>query len=266
MNPIYLSTGTFTGRVNGRNLRLLAEHWREFACDGFELLLFEDIYERLPEALPLYRDIPIPVVHSDKTIGDLLSAPEDEAYAAAEHLLRTNLDVCEAVGAAKMVLHGWGRPDRDREHDLICERILRLWEIARLRGVDLLPENCCCEYRDPLAMFDSLLRLEPRMHFIFDTRLAQFHRQIPEMLRAESFQRHAVHMHINDFAGNYKEWDALGRTPPFGTGDIDWESLFEGLRELPYRGSVTLEAPAMLAQGVDTETLNRRLSFIRSRL
>ena len=266
MNEIYLSTGAFTGRVNRRNLHLLAENFRAFDCDGFEYMVFEDSYGELDTILPLYKGIRIPVVHSDKEIGDLLSTEGNAAFCEAEKRLLANLLVCEEVGAAKMVLHGWGKPDSDVCPERTVERILRLVSIAKRRGVDLLCENCCCVHSDPLTMFGKLLSTQSDLHFIFDTRPAQFHRQIPETFASDIFRKHAVHMHINDFAGGYKEWSALYPIPQPGKGLIDWNLVFSSLRDMRYQGSITLEAPSMQSEGVDSATLNRSLAFIRQNL
>ena len=266
MNEIYLSTGTFTGRINGRNLRLLANHFPEFDCDGFEYMVFEDSYGELDTILPLYKGIRIPVVHSDKEIGDLLSTDGEDAFCEAEKRLMANLFIAEEVGAQKMVLHGWGKPDSDANPKRTVERILRLVSIAKRRGIDLLCENCCCKNGDPLAMFDHLLAADSTLHFIFDTRPAQFHRQISQTFASDAFKKHAVHMHINDYAGGYKEWTALYPIPQPGEGNIDWEFVFSALRDMNYAGSITLEAPSMLREGVDSATLNRSLAFIRDHL
>lgn len=266
MNPIYLSTGAFTGRINGRDPRLLSEYHSLFHCDGFELMLFADFYACISDVLPLYRGIPIPVVHSDKEIGDFLSTPGEEAFLAARSLMRKNLSVCEVVGATRMVLHGWGKPDSDSQPERTADRVLRLWEEARERGVEILCENCVCVNGDPLSMFEKLLQRDGRLRFVFDTRPAQFHAQLRESLASDVFLRSAAHLHINDYAGGYKQWDALYPIPQPGKGNIDWGMFFDGIRAARYAGSVTLEAPSMLAKGVDAETLNRSLDYLRGEL
>ena len=45
MNPVYLSTGAYTGRVNGRNWRFAIEYAERLDCDGYELLIFPEFEE-----------------------------------------------------------------------------------------------------------------------------------------------------------------------------------------------------------------------------
>jgi hypothetical protein len=74
-NPIYCSTGAFIGRINGRNFRLLIEYKDRLECDGFEFMIFGDWYPQLKTIITEYKaaDIKIPVVHTDKNIGDLIA-------------------------------------------------------------------------------------------------------------------------------------------------------------------------------------------------
>ena len=49
-------------------------------------------------------------------------------------------------------------------------------------------------------------------------------------------------------------------------GNIDWDNFFSALKNISFDGTVTLEAPAHLPVGVDSETLNRSLRFIKKNL
>lgn len=92
MNPIYLSTGAFTEKKNGRNPRLLSEYHALFDCDGFELMIFPNFYNDLKGLVAKYvaLSIKIPVVHADKAIGDLLCSPEPEKFTKAKELFYLN--------------------------------------------------------------------------------------------------------------------------------------------------------------------------------
>lgn len=46
-NPIYVSTGAFTGRKNGRNYKLAIEFSQSLECDGYEFLIFDDFYDNI---------------------------------------------------------------------------------------------------------------------------------------------------------------------------------------------------------------------------
>ena len=55
-NPLYCSTGVFTGRVNGRNPRLAADYAAQLDCDGLEVMVYEGWYGRLKKIAALYRE------------------------------------------------------------------------------------------------------------------------------------------------------------------------------------------------------------------
>ena len=264
MTPIYLSTGTFTGRINGRNVRLLSDHWRRFEADGFELMVFEEMYVRMAELATLYRGIPIRVLHADKRIGDLISHPD--GFGAARDMARVNGEFALSVGANRMVIHGWGIPESDKCPERSYERILTIDRMCREMGVEMLLENCCCVEEDPLTHFGRLSEMDGDIHFIVDTRPAQFHRELKETLQSPVFAQRVRHMHINDYAGGYKDWKSLYPIPQPGKGDIDWDMVFSCLRNVGYGGTVTLEAPSMMAEGVDDATLNGTLRFLRNNL
>ena len=78
INQILCSTGTFTGRKNGRNHRLVIEYGPQIECDGFEVMIFDDWYDRLDTIIRDYKanSFVCPVVHSDKGISDLISSPD----------------------------------------------------------------------------------------------------------------------------------------------------------------------------------------------
>ena len=266
--PVYLSTGAFVGRINGRNWHLPVEFADRLECDGFEFMIFPDFVEILPEIIREFRsaELNIPVVHAEKHLGDLVSDPTPAAMEAAEETVRRDCDAAARLypaGRPKVVAHCWGIPDSDSHfEDCIVERIGRLREIADSFGTELLPENSFCKFGSPLEHFTALSRVYPQLHFIVDTRCAAFHGELDRFTASEVFRDRVVHIHINDYAGGYKDWDAMYPIPQPTRGNIDWEGFFQALRSLPYTHSITQEAPSMLPEGVDCATLNGSLRFI----
>lgn len=267
MEGLYLSTGTFIGRVNGRNWHLLTRYHECFHCDGFEFMIYEVFQPEIKAIVKEYTSegIPIPVVHSMKTIGDFMSDPN--GFSTAKDMVRFNCETAAALGAKKIVVHCWGKPLSDTYFEMICERIGLLRETADSYGLELLPENSFCIHGSPFAHFESLSRQYREIGFILDTRCAEFHGELElfgnsDLLRAGRIR----HIHINDYKGGYKDWDAMYPIPQPGDGQIRWDMFFASLKKASYEGSVTLEAPSMSADGVDSETLNRSLDFIRTSL
>ena len=127
-------------------------------------------------------------------------------------------------------------------------------------------ENCFCVCESPLAHLEALAGRYPRLGVILDTRPAAFHAELDAVYASPLWQGPVRHLHINDYAGGYKQWDAMNPIPQPGQGRIDWPAFFAALRRNRYAGSITLEAPSMRPEGVDAETLNQGLDFIRKGL
>lgn len=266
MNPIYLSSGAFVGRVNGRNIGLLPQHAKSFVCDGFEFMVFEDFYADIGAIIASCQGLTIPVLHTDKAIGDWISTPGADAQAQGQALFVKNCRIAKGLGATKLVLHGWGIPDSDKQFERNARRIGQLLTIAQAEGLDLLVENCFCVNDSPLAHLEALAACYPALGVIIDTRPAAFHDELEAVYGSPLWRGAIRHLHISDYRGGVKQWDAMYPIPQPGQGQIDWPAFFAALSRNGYTQSITLEAPSMLAQGIDAQTLNSGLDFIRQGL
>lgn len=263
-NSIYLSTGAFTGRKNGKNYKLAIEYANELKCDGYEFLMYNDFYGCIDKIVYEYRqaNLNIPVLHTEKQMSELIGSDESD-FEKAEELFKSNCDIAHKLGSEKIVLHAWGYPSSDKNPELICERLVNIFNISRQFGLDMLVENIMCTYGDPLPLLEKIHASNPDIHFVIDTRHAQFHKELEKTLDS-SIMKSVRHIHINDFAGGYKEWEKKNPILQPGMGDVDWKAFFSKIKSLNYSHSITLEAPSMLEFGVDTGTLNKGLNFIRS--
>ncbi len=264
---ILLSTGTFIGRINNRNHSLLTEYSSAFDCDGFEAMVFADFYDKAEAVTEQYSraGLNIPVMHFDKDIGNGIGSPDEEKYRHALYLLKLNLVAANRLGTKKAVIHLWGRDDSDKYPDLIYKRAGEIMEICSGYGVLPVFENIFCCVSSPLRHMEKLSEMYPDIRFTVDSRPAQFHDELEETLKSPVMKR-TRHLHINDYAGGYKEWGKVNPIPQPGNGNIDWNMYFTELRRAGYDGTVTLEAPAHLPEGVDHITLNRSLRFLKNNL
>ena len=267
LNKLYLSSGAFTGRLNNRNPRLLANYYRQVDCDGYEFMVMDNFYPEWDAISRLYRaeNVPIYYVHADKRIGDLMSDNSDEAYRRLLALFERNCKMTVDLNVHRMVFHGWGVPDSDAHFEQIYSRLGVLLKIADVYGIHAMLENCLCLHGSPCERLETICSMYPGISLVLDTRQAQFHRELPQQVNSILW-KNVRHIHINDFSGDFKEWDKLYSIPQLGQGDVDWRMFTLHLKQVGYHGTITLESPSMLANAIDADTFNQNFLFIRQLL
>lgn len=255
---ILVSTGTFIGRANGRNERLIPIIAEKTICDGFELMLLEDWHERLPAVCDflLTSGFRPETVHLEKNIGVLLSDGSEKRAQEAVEIFRKDIEVSAKLGAHLAVLHFWGGRRSDYHLDKNLPFIPIFYEIAKKSGILLTIENIPCVYGASLFAWNRIAAYYPEARFIFDSRLDAFHHDYKKIF-ASPHWKNVCHMHISDSG---KEMIHPILHP--GEGAIDFDSLFA---EMPsYPPAITIESPVLNPDGTaDTEKLNRTVAYIR---
>ena len=269
MNKIYCSTGALIGRPNGRDYRLLKEFVQKLQCDGIELMIYPDWYAD-PEALIHYikpLSLNIPVLHCEKAVSEHFSRGGEEEKQEGIRKFEINCHIAEKLKAEKMVFHLWNGIISDSNIENNIEAYEQLNRTAEKYGLDFMVENVVC-HRDPMTHWEELAKRYPDIHFVFDTKMADFHRQMDLLYRPEYawLQKHIRHYHVNDYGGGYMEWTNL-KVLPVGKGHIDFNRFFAHLKETDYKGDFTLEATGFDAAGkVYFDLLNEQFAFVREKL
>lgn len=267
MNRILCSTGALIGRPNGRDYTLLNECAERLNCDGFELMMYDDWYDKIDEIAAYVTGIskPFPVFHVEKGAGDLISrnAPGDTEKAL--ELFEMNCVLAQKTGAEKLVLHLWSGLDSDKDfpHNIEVYKYVR--EIAERYRLLLTIENVVCNNSDPMTLLAGLTKIYPDIRFTFDTKMAEFHGQLSELYADEN--RHiwerVAHIHINDYKGGYKDWSSL-KTLHIGDGQIDFDRFLGFVRRMGYAGDFTIESTSFDNAGIiDFEKMNQSIQIIR---
>jgi len=288
MNQILCSTGALLGRPNKRNYRLLGDMVPLLKCDGFEFMIYSSWYDELDELIKYVKglNLNIPVIHAQKSLGEHLSAmkvweedgefreyrmtEEEDLEFLNEGLARfeQNLEVANSFGADRMVLHLWNGLVSDKNIQRNIERFGRLRDMARAAGVTLMVENVVCNTNDPLTNLELVHDEYPDIDIVYDTKMAQFHRQTMDVFNEEHrwmFENDQVkHLHVNDYDGGYMDWANL-RVLPIGKGKVDFDAFFEKLSEYKYTGDFTVESTGFdLKTGlIDYNMLNDCFSQLR---
>ena len=267
MNRILCSTGCLLGRPNGRDFNLLKSIAPHLKCDGLELLMYDTWYGKERELISVVNSLPLPTVvfHLEKSIGELVS---HRRLNDALDNMEINCATAQAAGAEKLVLHLWNGiiSDKNIEYNIECYKYLE--EIALKHSLTLTVENVVCSEKSPMAHLVSLVERYPHIKFTYDTKMADFHKE--QNLIFHPNYRHIVehfsHFHINDHAGEYKDWSNL-RVLHLGKGNIDFDPIFNLIKEIGYQGDFTTEATSFDMQGqINLDALNQSLELLRAKV
>ena len=269
MNRILCSTGALIGRPNGRNYRLLKSLKGKINVDGFEFMMYDSWYGEKDELISFLKtlDLNIPVMHFEKSIGEIISKGDKTETEKAFLNFEINASMAQSLGIKKAVLHLWGGIASDRNFENNIKAYPKLNKIAGNYGITLLIENVICNNLDPLTRLKELSSIYPDIKFVFDTKMAQFHRQMPLIYKEENnflFKENRVeHIHLNDYRGEYMDFTNL-KVLPVGEGDVDFKSFFEYLKKIDYSGDFTMESTAFNKFGeINTEMINKQKEKIQ---
>ena len=268
---ILCSTGALIGRPNGRDYRLLEKFAPQLDCDGFEFILYDSWYPQITELTEYLTTLGlnIPVMHCEKTLAEHISRGGEEELREAYRLFRINCALALRLGAKKMVLHLWNGVISDNHFENNLAAYSDLLRIAEDSGLDLLVENVVC-HKDPFSHWLELQKCYPDIHFVLDTKMADFHRQLEQFYLPEYEwlwkDGHIRHYHVNDYGGGYMDWNNLKVLAP-GKGHIDFDRFFAFIERTGYRDTFTFEATGFDREGtVHTDMLNEQFAWARSRL
>ena len=276
MNKVLCSTGTFIGRLNNFDYKLIGPYSGRINCDGYEMMIepFWNTAEQLREIAGCVAgfNLNFETLHADKSIGDLISRNESGDLNEALRRFDLNCETASKIGAKLVVLHLWGGSASDKNIDFNIKVFETLLEIAERYGVTITVENVVCNTRSPLEHLCALYKIYgDRVKFIIDVRHAEFHKSLKKICETEYLWKNVLHTHIADYKGGYMDWTKLRPVLRPGTGDVDFTYFFDFLKRIKYEGSLTLEAGARNADGTMTDdsfsllffdTLNESLDFI----
>lgn len=268
MSKILCSTGAIISKRNERNYELLEKVAPYINCDAFEFLMYDSWYEDWEKISAYLSNINVdfPIFHVEKQVGELISRNENDDIEHSHELFELNCKMAKAIGSERLVLHLWGGLPSDKMIAVNIEQFAALREIATRYGLLLMIENVPCNHQNPLAHLTELKRVYSDITFTFDTKFAQFHSELDSAFEDEYiwlWNGAVQHVHINDYAGEHKEWKKLRSLHP-GEGKIDFGKLFKNLKRLNYNNTITIESFSVLEDGtIDIDKLNGSLDCLR---
>ena len=268
MGPLYVSSGAFIGRVNRRDPRPFLASAHSLDADGIEFMMYEAWYPHLAEILPLFQrtGLAFPVLHVEKNIGGIVGEGNEGATKEALSRFEANCRAAIALGSTTLVFHLWNGlvSDTHIERNLaIYDKIKR---IAEDYGLLLTVENVVCAVSSPLAHFSSLTALDSNVKFTFDTKMANFHRELPlvtDGIFDPLLKGRITHVHLNDHCGKYHDFASI-RTRHLGEGMIDFAPFLTYMQRYLPNTAVTLECTSMREDGtLDFAAMQRSRALAR---
>lgn len=264
MSKILVSTGALIGRPNGRDFTLLKDICPRLECDGLEFMMYDSWMDKTAEIERFFCSLSMPVYvfHLEKQIGEMIS--HGKLNDALNHM-EINCSLANKLGAKKLVLHLWNGIISDKNIDCNIECYKYLEEIANEHSLTLTVENVVCNNKDPFTHFSKILEVYPHIQFTFDTKMADFHKQL-DLLYTDyaHLVPHITHLHVNDYLGGYKDWSNL-KVLHLGKGDIDFNKFFSFMKKQGYEGYYTTEATSFDMQGnINVNSVNETVSKIKN--
>ena len=196
MNRMICSTGGLVVRANNRDYRQLKNILPAVHCDGVEFMMYSMWYDVIDEITAFLKDLPVtyPVLHTEKSIGEYLAREE---FDEANRRFRVNCRLAKELGSSLMVLHLWNGIVSDSNMKANLKGCGDLLKIAADEGLALTVENVVCNCSDPMTHLWELLDMYPDIQFTFDTKMAQFHRQLEELYNEKNAEPKEPYQTLN---------------------------------------------------------------------
>ena len=246
MRPL-LSTGAVTRYPEFPDHRRILEH--ELPVE-LELSINRGWDEGVIDGLV---GLPFVTAHAEKPIGATLSGDEP-----AFDRFALNCRIASELGTKLLVLRLWELPDGDRHLERNLERLPRLLDTAEAHGLTLAVETIPCSIGSPVENVLRACERDDRCRVTLDTEFLALHDQLD---RARALADRIAHVHAKDFDATVWTARPWNRYLIPGEGTIDVDGF---LADLPYEGTVTLEASAVREDGsIDRQRLEKCLAWLR---
>lgn len=267
-NRILCSSGVFTHETKLNDHSLILKYASTFECDGLEVIFYPAWYGRSRD---IARDlvshkITCPVVHGEKGVARLWGSDDAETRSEGIKRFEENLQFAAEIGAERMVLHLWERPEGDEKLDRNLEYYSTALDRAQELGVRLSAETIPTVVATPLANIRTIADRFPETEMTFDTEFLAFHDQVEEAFLVETLKSFPQlgHVHVKDYGGGLVSPEGVRYYLHPGEGQLDFRSLFSNLRACDYAGAITLESSGYVNGVLDVEKVNKSLEFLRS--
>ena len=267
--PVYASTGAFVTRKNNRNYRLIGPVGEKMLADGFEFLMFDSWNDEIKEIRSYLQSTghAFPVLHMDKSIGEILSEKGESGFEPSLRLYERDLETAVCIGAKTLVLHLWNGRHSDAHFEESLPLASKFNALAKSAGITLAIENVIPKTELSVDRLLSMSEFDHELHFTYDTKMAHLKNENP-LLQTEKYlpllkDKKIVHFHMNDSDPDLY-YDGRLQVLHIGEGTVDFASIFSLIKEIAFTGTVTVESTSVERDGTpQIEKMNKSLTAIR---
>lgn len=264
---ILCSTGAFSRDPDFTDYTVAIQYAPALDAAGFELMFYPDWYAEIEEigAVLSRSGLHFPAMHGEKSIGTLLGQHDANERQRGVQRLVENFRLGHRLKTRLLVLHLWNWPELDDDLENNFSVLRQCYDEAARYEIELAIETIPGRHYDPLTNIKKALQVEPRCHFALDTEFLANYQQMETIFQTPwLWQEERVHhVHIKDSNGHPFVNGRRSYLHP-GQGNIDFVRFFQQLRQTGFHGNLSLEAPAISADGdVQLQRLNTSLHFIQ---
>lgn len=260
------STGCFSRDPDLASIDLVVHGMRQLPLASFEVMFYSAWFDNPTKAARLITGTrsATPVLHAEKSIGPSLTsnspAEVEEAFAKFEITCR----FAQTISAQRIVLHLWGLPDSDAIIDRNLAGLPRLLDTADQYGLTLSIETLLCQISTPLDVVARCRMVDRRATITLDTAFLAIQGQLGAAVVDDRLWPTAVdHVHLKDYGDPGLGWGKAPYLHP-GDGSLDLTGFLKGIDARGFKGTVTLESPALRDDEPDIARIETSLDWIRS--
>lgn len=270
--PVYASTGAFVTRKNNRNYRLIGPVGEKMHADGFEFLMFDSWNDEIRDIRKYLKStsLSFPVLHMDKSIGEILSEKGEDGFEESLRLYERDLETSAAIGAKTLVLHLWNGRHSDAHFEESLPIASKFNALADSAGITLAIENVIPKVELSVDRLLAMAQYDEKLHFTYDTKMAHLKNENP-LLATEKYlplitDGKIAHFHMNDSDPNLF-YDGRLQVLHMGEGTVDFDAIFALLKQTAYNGTVTVESTSVERDGTpQIDKMNKSLISVREKM
>lgn len=264
---VLCSTGAFTRSTDPHSYKTILKYGHMLEADGLEVIFYPQWYQDQEHIAHELRSsqIPFPVLHMEKSIGECFSNHQMEAQEQGIVRFEQNCIFAQQLGVRIAVLHLWGMPASDIQLEHNLRPLSRCLDLATQYGLTLTIETIPCLHADPLSNVRRAFEHDPRACVALDTEFLAWHNQLETVFTTSWLWQAGIvhHVHLKDYNSQLISKGKRFYLHP-GEGQIDFRRFIQQLRATGFHGTLSLEAQAINHEGkVDIARIQTSLQFIR---